>query len=83
MLRKPKFKPIITKVKLNPEQAVAICACYIGTFQVRNNGMFDVWPDAAGSGCWVDYPRVRFAGMRSMPFCTALFFAPGGSAATS
>ncbi len=28
MKRKPKFKPVITRVKLNPEQAVLTCSCY-------------------------------------------------------
>lgn len=28
MSRKPKFKPEITRVKLNPEQAVLSCGCY-------------------------------------------------------
>ncbi|MDD2689103.1 MAG: hypothetical protein PHT41_03005 [Candidatus Omnitrophica bacterium] len=28
MPRKPKFRPVITRVKLNPEQAVLACACY-------------------------------------------------------
>ncbi len=28
MGRKPKFKPEITRVKLNPEQAVLTCFCY-------------------------------------------------------
>ncbi len=28
MSRKPKFKPEITRVKLNPEQAVLACSCY-------------------------------------------------------
>jgi|GEM_PF-1980430 len=27
-MQKPKFKPIITRIKLNPEQAVLACACY-------------------------------------------------------
>lgn len=31
MTRKPKFKPVITRVKLNPEQAVLWCACHTGT----------------------------------------------------
>lgn len=26
--KKPKFKPEITRVKLNPEQAVLACTCY-------------------------------------------------------
>ena len=28
MSKKPKFRPEITRVKLNPEQAVLTCACY-------------------------------------------------------
>jgi hypothetical protein len=28
MLKKPKFKPEITRIKLNPEQAVLTCSCY-------------------------------------------------------
>ncbi len=28
MPKKPKFKPVITRIKLNPEQAVLYCACY-------------------------------------------------------
>ena len=27
MSKKPKFKPVITRVKLNPEQAVLTCTC--------------------------------------------------------
>lgn len=27
-IKKKKFKPVITRVKLNPEQAVLTCACY-------------------------------------------------------
>ncbi len=30
---KKKFKPVITRVKLNPEQAVLSCECYDGDFQ--------------------------------------------------
>lgn len=28
MPTKPKFKPVITMIKLNPEQAVLACSCY-------------------------------------------------------
>jgi hypothetical protein len=28
MVKKPKFKPVITRVRLNPEQAVLACNCY-------------------------------------------------------
>lgn len=28
MPRKPKFRPVITRIKLNPEQAVLTCNCY-------------------------------------------------------
>jgi hypothetical protein len=30
MAKKPKFKPVITRVKLNPEQAVLTCTCSNG-----------------------------------------------------
>ncbi len=30
MPRKPKFRPVITRVKLNPEQAVLSCSCWMG-----------------------------------------------------
>lgn len=32
MLKKKKFKPVITRVKLNPEQAVLACQCYLGFY---------------------------------------------------
>ncbi len=28
MQRKLKFRPVVTRIKLNPEQAVLSCACY-------------------------------------------------------
>jgi hypothetical protein len=28
MPRKPKFKPVIARIKLNPEQAVLACTCF-------------------------------------------------------
>jgi len=33
MPRKPKFKPEITRVKLNPEQAVLACPCYVSGYR--------------------------------------------------
>ncbi len=29
-VKKPKFKPVVTRVKLNPEQAVLQCSCFDG-----------------------------------------------------
>ena len=42
--KKPKFKPVITRVKLYPEQAVLQCNCYhsglvIDMSQSNNSGM--------------------------------------------
>jgi hypothetical protein len=34
MVRKPGFKPKITRVKLNPEQAVLACSCFHDGWQV-------------------------------------------------
>ena len=43
MPRKPKFRPVITRVKLNPEQAVLTCMCYdnsliVGPSELRELG---------------------------------------------
>ncbi len=38
MSRKPKFKPVITRVKLNPEQAVLTCNCFSGGWQFAFDG---------------------------------------------
>jgi hypothetical protein len=35
MPKKPKFKPEITRVKLNPEQAVLTCSCYSMGYQYQ------------------------------------------------
>jgi len=51
--RKPKFRPVISRIKLNPEQAVLSCGCY-------EFGM--VWAAAYGSNtqpppdniCWIE-----------------------------
>lgn len=51
MPKKPKFKPEITRVRLNPEQAVLACGCYdVGTnFYMTEVG--DALPYAsAGAG---------------------------------
>jgi hypothetical protein len=37
MAKKLKFKPIITRIKLNPEQAVIWCVCFTGTGRLRTN----------------------------------------------
>lgn len=37
--KKPKFKPVITRVKLNPEQAVLTCNCYSGVVPLFYSGV--------------------------------------------
>jgi len=32
--KKLKFRPVITRVRLNPEQAVLACSCYSGGWQL-------------------------------------------------
>ena len=34
MPKKPKFKPEISRIKLNVEQAVLTCSCYSGSFNL-------------------------------------------------
>lgn len=46
MPRKLKFKPVIRRVKLNPEQAVLACACYC-TFQ-SSGGYNNQWGIVCG-----------------------------------
>ncbi len=52
MPRKPKFRPKITWVKLNPEQAVLSCNCYnTGTHVTGNTKWSSTWiPEPACSG---------------------------------
>lgn len=46
MPKKPKFKPIISRIKLNPEQAVLTCSCYSGVSGDDYPGPY--------SGCYSD-----------------------------
>ncbi len=59
MNKKPRFNPEITRVKLNPEQAVLACTCY-------NNRKF-VSDGATGTkeGC-VQNTRDYLTGIRSL-----------------
>lgn len=36
--KKPKFKPVITRIKLNPEQAVLQCSCYDIGVKIESGG---------------------------------------------
>ena len=39
MSRKSKFRPKVTRIKLNPEQAVLSCACYVyGRHYIQDTG---------------------------------------------
>ena len=44
--KKKKFKPVITRVKLNPEQAVLQCSCWNDNFQ-HGGGTFHGGPNAS------------------------------------
>lgn len=41
MGKKPKFKPVITRVRLNPEQAVLVCPCWTGNVGSTNRKVAD------------------------------------------
>ena len=41
MPRKPKFRPEITRIRLNPEQAVLTCECYRGDLYYLNTQQWD------------------------------------------
>lgn len=38
MTQRPRFKPLITKIKLNPEQAVLACSCWNTNLYLRSTG---------------------------------------------
>jgi len=46
-MRKPKFKPQIARVKLNPEQAVLSCNCYSGGLRYWTLGGYSGY-----MACW-------------------------------
>jgi len=50
MGRKPKFRPRITRVRLNPEQAVLTCTCYLSGSQITGGGM-DTAVHGEGASC--------------------------------
>ena len=45
---KPKFRPRITRVKLNPEQAVLSCSCWSGGHERAQH----IWEGPKGWGTW-------------------------------
>ena len=52
MPRKPKFKPVITRVKLNPEQAVLSCDCYNHSYRyLGGTGLWGTQVDRLISMC--------------------------------
>ena len=55
MARKLRFKPTITRVKLNPEQAVLSCACYACDHRV------------AGGSYWSNGIAAAFCNGKSNP----------------
>ena len=74
MTRKPKFKPVITRVKLNPEQAVLTCNCYSGGMRMFQATYFgDTY-----SGVTCQYSS-RSQAKHNMPVCnpTAYYYDTG------
>lgn len=62
--RKPKFDPVITRVKLNPEQAVLSCNCWGLGFRaqghVRPAGSAYWGLSSTGGGCTYDVFGVKY-----------------------
>lgn len=66
MPRKPKFKPEITRVKLNPEQAILACRCYPSGIAYTHNSdsagtpyipacTYNHFPKQIIDVCWEDF----------------------------
>lgn len=68
MSRKPKFRPRITRIKLNPEQAVLVCNCALTGMADTARLEGDVYYNDAPLINICDYPLFR----NSMPktLCT-------------
>lgn len=60
MQRKPKFTPVITRIKLNPEQAVLACSCYTRGRVWRRTG-------TRAAGVSICGPSGRLGVRRSFP----------------
>ena len=72
MSRKPKFKPEITRVKLNPEQAVLTCDCWSANEKYSDGLGSNLMRISAGAGLCVagareDYKVQRTSGGRYGP----------------
>lgn len=57
MSKKLKFKPVISRVKLNPEQAVLACSGYTTGWQENSGGSTNAYgcvrlPSPKGVGAW-------------------------------
>ncbi len=39
MKKKPVFNPVVTRVRLNPEQAVLACSCYNTSWELQSMGV--------------------------------------------
>jgi len=59
MPRKAKFRPRITRIKLNPEQAVLACNCQLVGQNIRHNpwGAYDNVHDGVGPICNIVHAR--------------------------
>ncbi|MFH1413697.1 MAG: hypothetical protein ABIG56_02510 [Candidatus Omnitrophota bacterium] len=61
-MKKPRFKPRIARVKLNPEQTVLTCTCYqpgpLGAYEVVENWA-GLYTESPGPGGWVYCYGVR------------------------
>ncbi|MFH0798814.1 MAG: hypothetical protein V2A66_01390 [Pseudomonadota bacterium] len=56
MPKKPKFRPVVTRVELNPEQAVLECNCMSDPVY---GGQY--WNES--SSCWTPYEKFTAIGM--------------------
>lgn len=62
-----KFKPVVTRVKLNPEQAVLFCDCYSRRRRYVPSG----GSNAANSVCWRTSGKAALGRYRSTTSATS------------
>jgi len=63
MSAKPKFNPVITRIKLNPEQAVLACSCYSSRQAYGPYGRRGA--SARKSVCYENTRRTNYCNQRS------------------
>jgi hypothetical protein len=82
MRLKPKFKPSVTRVKLNPEQAVLSCNCYntgLGSYDYAGTSKTGYYQTDGSTYCLFKGNTVRWVADSGVSSCAHSYTATGVS----